>query len=164
VGNVLVDTGGTLMPGKNTGITSVLNVKDLQFTDGTSLFRVELGGITPGGDGTTGYDQLNVTGTVMLNGANLEGSLLPSFVPSADIFFLILNDGVDPVTGQFAEGNQITFDGQTFNISYEANFGGTGDLMLGGNDVALQLVPEPTSAVLMGLGALALIRRRREAR
>lgn len=169
VGKVLVDAGGKLAPGAKNGATSILAAGDVQFTDATSIFSVQLGGPTAGGNGngiddvlteTIGYDQLNVTGTLTLNGADLEATFFNGYSAGiSDIFFLIINDGLDPVVGQFADGNQVTIGSQTFNISYTANSAGAS--FTGGNDVALQLVPEPSSALLLGLGGLLVGRRRR---
>jgi hypothetical protein len=136
-----------------------------------SSFNVELAhglGVAPvaGVD----YDQLNV-GTGALDGAvDISGANLNINVGSGsgflanDIFFIIVNDGVDSVTGTFANvpaaGTPFVVGGVTFEISYDADFA-TGNLH-GGNDVAL-LVPEPGSAVLL-LGGIAILagRRRRE--
>ena len=82
--------------------------------------------VTPG----TGYDQLNVTGTVNLTGSTLNLSL--GFTPDVGtVFTLVNNDGVDAVVGTFqglAEGATVLVNGMTFQISY---VGGTG------NDVTL---------------------------
>jgi hypothetical protein len=84
-------------------------------------------------DGTTAgleYDQINVTGTVNLTGANLNVTL--GFVANVGATFTIINnDGADAVIGTFAglaQGATIVVGGETFQINYG---GGTG------NDVTL---------------------------
>jgi parallel beta-helix repeat protein len=75
----------------------------------------------------TGYDQFIVNGAVDLGGATLNLSL--GYTPSGgDAIMLISNDGVDAVTGTFAQGATITVPGAVFNINYAG-----GD----GNDVVL---------------------------
>lgn len=125
VGAVTVNSGGKIAPGTSPGI---LNAGNTSFSSG-STFAVEINGTTVG----TGYDQLNVTGTVSLGSAtlSLSGSLTPV---EGQTFTIIANDGTDAVTGTFnglAEGAVISnFLGTGFSakISY---VGGTG------NDVVL---------------------------
>lgn len=63
----------------------------------SSKFVVELNGAAAG----TGYDQVNVTGTVSLGGSTLNVSL--AFTPGVGTsFVLINNDGTDAVAGTFA--------------------------------------------------------------
>ncbi|MEN9990618.1 MAG: hypothetical protein RLZZ224_320, partial [Verrucomicrobiota bacterium] len=80
------------------------------------------------------------------------------------MIFLILNDSDDAVTGTFsnyAQGANVgNFGGFDWVISYTAN--STGPAFTGGNDVALMAIPEPSAALLGGLGALGLLRRRRK--
>jgi hypothetical protein len=136
----------------------VLNTGSFDLQSGAGL-KLELGGNVLG----TGYDSVNVTGTISLAG-NLEGSLLNGFNPSAsDRFYLMINDGVDPILGTFAglpEGSQVAFGTANFFITYTAN-SLTGQLG-NGNDVALTLaIPEPTTpaTLLAGLGSLLGLRR-----
>ena len=72
-------------------------------------------------------------------------------------FSILLNDGTDPVTGEFAQVATVdgTFDGKTylFSIDYLATADG-GTL---GNDVSLVAVPEPrVSTELLMLAGLGL--------
>jgi hypothetical protein len=92
---------------------------------------VELGGPTPGVD----YDQIDVTGTVTLDGELSVRFLKAAFV--ADSFTIIDNDGTDPVSGTFAgfpEGAAIFAGGFELQVTYA---GGTG------NDVVLTVVDAP---------------------
>lgn len=160
-GDVKVEAGGKLAPGEYAGETSILTTGDVIF-ESTAEFRIDIGGATAGGDGTTGYDSLSVEGSITLGGASLVGTKLGGFNASAgQLFFIMVNDGADAVNGQFAQGLTFTFGSQTFDISYVANFDGTS--FTGGNDVALRLVPEPSTALLLLVGGAAgLIRRRRK--
>jgi fibronectin-binding autotransporter adhesin len=155
-GSVLANTGGTLAPGTSPGILTVGNTT---FAGGT--LSLEINSATVG----SGYDQLNVTGTVSLT-SNSPLTLALGYDPvdGVDTFTIINNDGVDAVntaSGLFtfsgsplAEGAQFIAGSQSFQISY---VGGTG------NDVVVSAVPEPgTAATLLGvLGMLALRRKRR---
>ena len=162
--NVTTTATGTIAPGNSAGILSLGS--SVSFAAGSS-FNVELTHISPGGAVIAGtdYDQLNVgtgvlDGTVNIAGANLNLTTGIGFL-STDLFFILLNDGVDAVTGTFANipaaGTQFTVGGFQFEISYDAD-AGTGSLH-GGNDIAL-LVPEPGSAALL-LGGLAILAGRR---
>jgi fibronectin-binding autotransporter adhesin len=117
-------SGGTVSPGQ--GGPGILNSGSVNWSSGSPAFVVQLNGTTAG----SGYDQLNVIGTVNLSGATLSGTL--GFSPALGTSFTIINnDGADPITGTFAglpEGSSVVLSGQSFQISY---VGGTG------NDVVL---------------------------
>jgi autotransporter-associated beta strand protein len=149
---------GILAPGNSTGILNNLGDIELEIT---STFQMEIGGTVAG----TGYDQLNVTGSVTLAGllAVNTGLYNPN---SGDLFFLIKNDGVDAINGRFSNADAddttvVTLDGRAWLISYTANFENVIPTFTGGNDVALMAVPEPHAALIGGIGVLFLLRRRR---
>src|SRR5205085_1208249 len=122
---------------------------------------MRIGGTTAG----SLYDQVSVTGTVDITNSRLEGSLVGGYVPqnpdvslNGDRFFLIIKDGTDPVSGMFANtpagslivdsttfnfDHTITFGGQEFAVSYDANWTGNPNTSTfhGGNDVALYAIP-----------------------
>jgi len=119
-------SGGSVAPGVGVGILTSGNVN---WSSGSPGFVVQLNGTTAG----TGYDQLNVTGSVNLGGATLSGTLGFS-PPNGTNFTIINNDGGDAVIGTFAglpEGSTVVLSGQSLQISY---VGGTG------NDVVLSVV------------------------
>jgi autotransporter-associated beta strand protein len=153
VGALTIQSGGFVNAGNSPGILNTGNYSQA----GTLV--AEITGLTAG----TQHDQINVTGTVTLSGAlDLQFSASPDYVLNSMIF-LILNDGVDAVSGTFsglAQGaTAASFGGFDWIISYEAN--SSGSSFTGGNDVALRAIPEPSTALLGGLGVLALLRRRR---
>lgn len=129
VGSVTVQSGGTLAPGNSPGI---LNTGNITLAAGSTT-QIELNGTTLG----TQYDQLNVTGTVALNGTlNVSLGYTPTI---GQQYMIVSNDGADAVTGTFsgvAEGGTLTAGGWNFRVSYVG-----GD----GNDVVLTAtgVPPP---------------------
>ena len=163
VGNVRIQNGGTISPGTAAGRTSILNARDTEFGGAAAKLAIEIGGVTAGGNGINGHDQLNITGTVQLNGATLELAQLGGFtLVDGQIIFILKNDGTDPVSGTFAQGSFINFGGQMLEIGYGANAEGTPSFT-GGNDIALR-IPEPSSAMALAAGAFGLagLRRRRK--
>jgi fibronectin-binding autotransporter adhesin len=150
--------GGTLNPGGATpGILTAIG--DITFGAGTRL-RLDIDQPLAG----VGYDQLSLLGLLSLSDTtlNIGGSY---FTPvGGDLFFVVLNNGFGPVTGTFAglpEGSLVTgANGQQYLLSYSAN----SDTLSfsGGNDIALQAIPEPSVAALLGgCAALLGMRRRR---
>lgn len=157
--SVSIGNSGTLSPGNSPG---TLNTGSLSLTGTAATIVMEISGTATGL-----YDQVNVTGTVDLDGnGQIEVTML-SFVPQpTDIYFLILNDGVDAIDGTLygiAQGGSFTSGGYTWQVSYTGD--STGGTFTGGNDLALQLVPEPSTWLLLtgGLMALTFLRRRRQA-
>jgi hypothetical protein len=90
-----------------------------------TTLSMELNDTTPG----TGYDQLDVKGTVNVGGARL--SIVSRFTPASRASFtLVLNDGTDPFVDAFAglaEGAKVRVAGRDFTLSYrggeETSFG-----------------------------------------
>lgn len=128
--------GRLLAPGVSPGILTCSNLT----LDVLSAFAVEVNGTTPG----TGYDQLEVHGTVSLGNALLSISNTIGVV-AGQSFTIINNDGADPVAGTFSglpEGAVLTTVGANqLRITYA---GGTG------NDVVLFVM------TLAGSGGVAV--------
>jgi hypothetical protein len=157
-GSVSIGDGGTLAPGNSAG---TIHVGDLSLTGPDATIAMEITGANPGE-----YDQINVTGLVNLNGNGRIELTLNGYTPlQSDIFFLVVNDGIDPIAGTLfglAQGATFTAAGYTWQVSYVGD--SATNSFTGGNDLALQLVPEPGTCLLAagGLMVLALRRRRRQ--
>ncbi|GAT31901.1 PEP-CTERM protein-sorting domain-containing protein [Terrimicrobium sacchariphilum] len=140
VGDVQLQSGAVARAGSDMGI---LSTKNLTMQAGSTL-GVNIGGATSG----TGYSAFAVLGGVTLDG-NLDVAI--TFTPAyGDIFFVIVNDGSDAVSGTFAglaNGSLFLVGGQQFKISYVADSGMNS--LSGGNDVAIMAVPEPAPIALM---------------
>src|ERR1051326_7729515 len=110
-----------LAPGDSPGI---LTCSNFDSGSGSGIFQVELNGTTAG----SGYDQLNVRGTVNLNKVTLSASL--GFASSVgDQFTIISNDGIDAVNGTFnglPQSAKLYIGGQLFQISYTGGGRGNG--------------------------------------
>jgi hypothetical protein len=154
-GSVTVASGATLAPGAlgTGGSTAILNTGALSLSSGAN-FAFDLVNSTPG----TGYDQVNVTGTVNLGGSNLV--LNPGLGLSVGAkFYIIANDGSDAVSGTFsglAQGASFTQGLYLFTISYTDDTGGS---LLGGNDVSLTLIgitPEASTWISWIVAASAI--------
>ncbi len=164
VGPVSVWAGGTLSPAG--GAKGQIRVGPVSLLAGGSA-RFDIDSTLA----VAGYDQVSVVGSVSLAGGDLSLDLGFAPVPGIDLFYLILNDGSDAVTGVFAtlngvianlnQGAVFPIGGQFFQISY------TGESGIGfegvGNDVVLRSssIPEPGSTALLFLGLTAWFSRRR---
>lgn len=130
-----ITANGIVSPGTSPGALSCSNAS----FGATGRLVVELKTIYPG----TGHDQLAVRGSVGFTNATLQ--VLPSFDPGynvrvGDRFWIISNDGADPVTGTFLglpNGSEFAAGDYRFRINYD---GGTG------NDVVLTVASAPASA------------------
>lgn len=130
VGHVYLNgSSAVLGPGASPG---TLTCSNLDNGGGSGVLHVELNGTTAG----SGYDQLNVQGSVTLSGITLSASLnYPSAV--SDQFTIINNDGVDAVIGTFnnlPQGAKLYIGRERFQVSYT---GGSG------NDVVLTRLVTP---------------------
>jgi autotransporter-associated beta strand protein len=173
-GNYAINAGGTL--GGNGSISSAVTVNDGgAIAPGNSPGALSVGSLTlaAGADfvvelnGTSSYDQLNVTGTVNVAGADLLASL--NYVPKlGDILYILKNDGTDAIGGTFgglAQDGVINLLSSTdqrsyaFRITYSAN----AELSqpTGGNDISLTAVPEPGAAGAALLATMGILSRRR---
>jgi autotransporter-associated beta strand protein len=154
-GAVTVNSGANLSPGSSPGI---LTTGAVTLNSGSN-FVLELTNTTPG----TGYDQLVVNGSVTLNLGNIVIASIGA-LNAGDKFFVVVNDGTDPVVGAFAQGATVTFGGNNFLINYADDFGGG----LVGNDISLTLQPIPEPGTWIGaalaLAAIAVTQRKRFAR
>ncbi len=124
---------GYISAGTLTSPTGILNTGSLDFgNDGA--FLAKLNGATAG---ENGHDQLNVTGTVTLNNAQLQ--LLPSETTFPRVkrpLVIIRNDGTDSVSGTFLNAPEGAFVlSQSGTMRFRISYNG-GD----GNDITLTRV------------------------
>jgi hypothetical protein len=119
-GSVAVNSGGILDPGIGMG-TGILDTGSVTLDSG-SIVNFQVNSAAPG----TGYDQLNVNGSVNISAGavlNLWGTVGTQFGDQ-----LILIQSTTGITGTFVnapDGSQIAVNGETYIISYEG--GATGD-------------------------------------
>lgn len=164
--NGTVSVDGVLAPGNSPGVLKVNN--SVTINNGGAV-ALELNGATVG----TNYDQLALTNTSSIfsltNTNNLQLTL--GYVPTVGAQFTIVDvAGSNAVAGIFEQLNGVTTDlsqgaiftlsGVQFQISYTAE----GTTFAGaGNNVMLEVVPEPGTVALLGLAGTALVifRRRR---
>jgi len=129
--------GTQIAPGSSPGILTCSNFNANAL--GGGAVEIELNGGLPG----SGYDQLNIRGSVNLSNLVLTASLNSGSVVG-QTFRIIDNDGTDAVTNTFTglpQGKKVYLGGELFQISYT---GGTG------NDVVLTRLitpPPPTLTI-----------------
>ena len=130
-GTATIQSGGTIAPGASIGTLGVAAAT----LNGTLL--VEYSGAT--------IDLLNVTGALDITNATVDFDMIGSALSEPSYVFATYGS----LTGtQFATVSNLP-------VNYEI------DYAFGGNNIALVLIPEPSAALLGGLGLLALLRRRR---
>lgn len=162
-GVVNVNGTGTLKPGNSPGTLAIDNTLTL---NSGSTFMVELGGTDPG-DGSGFYSQANMTNagaSVVLNSdVALSASLFGGFTPTVGDTFYILTRADAGSFGSsnfdgLSEGSIFNLGGYQAQITYQANWTGTqaGSALTGGNDVALTIVPEPSSLAMLAFGMISL--------
>ena len=153
-GALTILAGGAIKPGNSPGS---LDVSGNYIQAGT--YTAEINGLIAG----TGYDQINVIGSVDITGGSLVTMFSGTYALN-NMVFILTNNGTDAITGTyntFAQGAVVaSYGGFDWQISYLAN--SVGSTFTGGNDIALMAIPEPNAAALLGsLGVIALLRRRR---
>ena len=160
LGAVNILPRGQLSPGNLTNPIGVLNLQGNLSVQST--YKVDIRSVA-----FNLFDQVNVTGSVILAKNNINGILDVAFTPDADVisgntFGIISNDGTDAVTGTTTstgttyfktpagvvlnQGDSFTVnmpngtDVATFQISYTGNIAANGTASLtGGNDVVIQI-------------------------
>jgi autotransporter-associated beta strand protein len=175
-GSVTINSGGTLDSGTSieslaTGALSFTNLATFQYELDKDALATVAGDLTA----VTGNLSLSDTVTLSLvesgSGAWELGTPLgdPLGSPAADKLTLIgytgsWNGGLFTYLGSpVLDDSAITLNGQEWLFNYNDTLPGTnftGDL-LGGMTYVTMTVPEPSAALLGGLGLLALLRRRR---
>lgn len=118
---------GTISPGFSVGALTINGDLTLE---STSVLDIELAGLAS-------FDKLTLSGSVALGGT-LNVSLLSGYTPSIGDTFTIITTG-SGASGLFAS---IT---PGYNVS------------IVGNDVVLEVIPEPNAATLAGCGILLLL-------
>jgi autotransporter-associated beta strand protein len=156
VGALTINSGGFVTPGNSPGILTV-NGNYSQAGE----YTAEIADTNAG----SGYDQINVLGTVDITSGSLVASFSGSYAQN-DLLFILLNDDTDAINGTFAGYAQgatfASYGYMDWQISYSADSGnGT---FTGGNDIAIMAIPEPSSCTVAGIGLAMLLGRRSRSR
>jgi autotransporter-associated beta strand protein len=151
--SVSIGASGILSPGASPGLLTING--GLSFDSGGKL-RLEINGPVAG----ISFDRVALDGQLTLaSGSILEGTSTGGFADGT-LFFVVVNSSALPVLGTFQgvpQGGLVAFGAQEFLVSYIGDAGTSAFEAAGGNDLVLQAVPEPSSAmvVAMGMGFLA---------
>ncbi len=155
----------------------MLSINGTVVMGNNSQFKVELQGTTAG----TGYDQISLTSSYLLNNTALLADRLGAFeAPFLSSFVIIKNPSGLLGGGTFAglaDGDLFDFDGQVFQIRYNvpnnyivdptglqtgiAGITWAGDNGFGnygadnGGNIVIAAVPEPASIVMLSAISLA---------
>jgi autotransporter-associated beta strand protein len=145
---VTVNAGANIAPGNGGHTTSVLTVGAVTLAPGAN-FLVDINGTSPG----SGYDRLVVTASgnnqFVITNSNLVVTV-GTTLSVGQTFLIGQRTSGQPITGQFAQGSNVTgSDGTVFSVSYT---GGNG------NDIVLTVTaaPAPEPSTWIG-GALAIV-------
>jgi hypothetical protein len=167
VGGVTVGQAGTLTGGTLDSVGTLTLNGNLAFAGGELFVNF---------NGSGGVDRIALNGSLDLGGATLNG-LWTGGGPTgpASRYWAVVNDGADSILGAFSNVSLsspssslfpdadgfATFSGQEFAVYYSADF--DSGATMGGNDLLLSPVPEPSSALTLAVGmlGLAFVRRRR---
>lgn len=118
----LTSTGGIISPGGQGPGTITANSANL---DPATTLNIEIDAAGP--DQLVGFAFSSFPiNNVKLNGAQLTGALVNGFNPAAGQQFVIVTrggfvQGVGAISGQFAQGSQVTFSGRRFSIAYTSS-------------------------------------------
>jgi autotransporter-associated beta strand protein len=173
LGGITIGSGQTLSPGNSPGTAETTS--QTWAGGGSYLWEINnatgTAGADPGWDLLTGTGTLDITASAAtpfnilvtsLTLANVGGDAA-NFNPLSSYNWMIA-DFVDPVTGFAADAFNVNATGFT-NPGATGSFSVVRGDAVGGDDTQVYLtyvpVPEPSATVLLGLGALALLRRRR---
>jgi hypothetical protein len=152
-GKVDMKTGSKMDLGASPGVGTILG--DVAF-DYASELEIEILG--PGVPGITS-DLLQVEGRLNLDasnsnlGATLNLLVDPIYPPIAsfdDTFVIVENDGIDQIRGNFyglPHGSRFVEDNVKFLIDYKFDLESM--TSRAGNDIALRVIPEPSSLFLL---------------
>ncbi|MFU8892657.1 MAG: beta strand repeat-containing protein [Luteolibacter sp.] len=169
-GTVIVQSGGTLAPGNS---IESLGVGDLIFEEGSIYsyeFQTNLFSTTPeiSGDLTYASGTLNIaTGTVLTltDLATSTALAIGTKLTLISYFGGWTSDQLFTYNGEELANNSIfTIGLNQWNFKYDDTSGGlnfTEDQTAATHFVTMTVIPEPTTALLGGLGMLCLLRRRR---
>ncbi len=117
VGALTINSGGFVTPGNSPGVLAV-NGNYSQAGE----YTAEIANTTAG----TGYDQIDVIGTVDISGGSLVTSFSGTYAQN-DLLFLLLNDDTDAINGTFAGYAQgatfASYGYMDWQISYTAQLG-----------------------------------------
>lgn len=160
-----VNVTGTIAPGAS---IESLSTGNLGFSNGSTL-AYELNSAALGGDLLTVNGTLDLTGTVTLTLTELSSGVLAL---GSKLTLINYTSGWTPTElftylgNTVADDSTITVGSNQWLFNYNDTTGGsnfTGDQTAGGNYITMTVVPEPSVALLGGLGVLGLLRRRRSA-
>lgn len=165
-------TAGTLLNNGTLGATTITVGSGAAFGgtgNGTSILAINAGGQVAPGDGGTG--------SLTVAAADIDGGLAVEAdgtgVGTIDLLTVTGNLDITNATVSFANIGNTLDDPSYIFASYGSLTGGAFfsvpnlpvgyaiDYAFGGNNIALVAIPEPASAMLGGIGLLALFRRRR---
>lgn len=145
-GRIVID--GVVASGRSPGVAD-FEVSDLFHLTSSGAVEVELGGLEMG----TEYDRIRVFGHTLLQG-HMDLHLVDGFTPQPGDRFRIFQSTT--LSGEFdglSNGSVFNHDGVDFRIRYHA--------AAPMSSVTLRAVPAPGGCALLGLVALASLRRRR---